>query len=146
MTVTCVTSSTPCALFDSHKLSSSRTFAKQSCAFLLNGRRNSFPPPSQSRRLNFTSKTGRPPVCFFNAGDKSEKVCGFAPTSSIFAVFLIFCPSFIRYSLFSFWNLRGRKADLKSKNNWSRSVVWLSLSLLLLNSYCNWPYCGPLHE
>ncbi|KAF7828063.1 CAAX amino terminal protease family protein [Senna tora] len=64
-------SSSPSALFHSHKFSSSTKFGNQTRAFLLGTRTNFFVPPPHST-LKFSSKRGLPSVCFFNAGDKSE--------------------------------------------------------------------------
>ncbi|KAK7362290.1 hypothetical protein VNO77_04400 [Canavalia gladiata] len=58
-------SSSPCALFGSQKLSSFKTFSKQSRAFL---HRNLSLP----RHLSLSSKRSLPLVCFFNAQDKSD--------------------------------------------------------------------------
>lgn len=70
-------SSSPCTLFDSQKLSSPRTFSRQSKEFLLSSHRNL---PHQFR-LSLSSKRGLPSVCFFSAGDKSDpnKVLAFFP-------------------------------------------------------------------
>ncbi|XP_061358590.1 uncharacterized protein LOC133302787 [Gastrolobium bilobum] len=61
-------SQSPCALFDSQKLTLSKTFSKQSRAFLLSSHRNLSLP----YRLSLSSKRGLSSVCFFNARDKSD--------------------------------------------------------------------------
>ncbi|CAL0331222.1 unnamed protein product [Lupinus luteus] len=61
-------SSSSFTLFNSHKLSSTKNFSKQTQPFLLSSHRNLSLPYN----LTSTSKRGLPSVCFFNAGDKSD--------------------------------------------------------------------------